>query len=339
VRGRDGTSKTFTAIDEIAPIVRHDGGSEKSPSRVRILYIGGTGRTGSTLLTSMLGQYEQFFAAGELAFIWRFGLLGDGGCGCGVPLLSCPTWISILDKSYGGADNVDATEMMRLRRRFNSNHMPLMVTRDLRQRLMDRAGAFPATVERLYHGIQAATGSRVIVDSSKEPHYSYILNSRSSLDVFFLHLVRDPRAVAWAWTKRRKETGVQTDTEMENRGPALSSLYFDVSNVASEVLWARRPDRYLLLRYEDFLADPVTTLRSIGHFVGEEIDPSAVINGNNVALRATHTAWGNPSRFDHGTIALRPDDAWRSRLPRSSRAAVTAMTLPLVKHYGYPLFD
>jgi hypothetical protein len=317
--------------------VRRDNKNEEGVSRVPVLYIGGTGRTGSTLLTSMLGQYDQFFAAGELAFLWRFGLLSDGKCGCGLPLLTCPTWISILETSYGSASNVDAAEMMRLRRRFNSKHMPLMLTRGLRQRLMDSAGSFPATVEQLYHGMREATGTRVIVDSSKEPHYSYILRSRPSLDVYFLHVVRDPRAVAWSWTKKKKETGLPTDAQMESRGSALSSLYFDVSNVASEILWARSPDRYMFLRYEDFLDDPSTVLRAICRFVGEEIEPSAVLNGNQVTLRATHTAWGNPGRFDHGTLSLRPDDSWRSRLPRSSRVAVTAMTLPLVKHYSYPL--
>jgi len=306
--------------------------------RVHILYIGGTGRTGSTLLTAMLGQYQQFFPAGELAFLWRFGLLDAGKCGCGLLLRECPVWGSILTDAYGDVSKVDAAELFRLRKRFNSKHMPLMVTRGLRQRLLQRAGDFPSTVERLYHGIASATDSRVIVDSSKEPHYSYILRSRPSLDVFFLHLVRDPRAVAHSWrAHHKKETGLSYDSWMESRGPVVSSTYFDVSNVAAELMWSHWHDRYLFLRYEDFLADPTSTLRRIGRFVGEDIDPSQIMTDGRVDLNPSHTAWGNPKRFELGSVQLEPDEAWRSKMPRKERLAVTALTFPFIKRYHYPI--
>jgi hypothetical protein len=315
-------------------------GPQSAPGdqRTKVLYIGGTGRTGSTLLTQMLGQYEQFFAAGELAFLWQFGFLDEGKCGCGLLLRDCPTWKSIFDDAYGGAANVDAAELLRLRARFNSKHLPLMVTQGIRDRLLSRAETFPATVERLYHGIASATGSRIVVDSSKEPHYSYILRSLPSLDVYFLHLVRDPRAVAYSWRDRRKkEAGLTKDAMMESRGAALSATYFDVSNIAAELIWARSPDRYKFLRYEDFLADPKEGLRQIGQFVGEVIDPDQIIKDGRLTLGPSHTAWGNPNRFEQGSVALNPEESWRSGMSRERQLAVAAFTLPLMLHYHYPL--
>ncbi len=306
--------------------------------RVKVLYIGGTGRTGSTLLTMLLGQYPQFFAAGELAFLWRFGFLDQGKCGCGELLKECPVWESIFKEAFGDAQNVDPAEMMRLRERFNSKHLPLMLTRGLRDRLLKRAGDFPGIVERLYQGIARATGSRVIVDSSKEPHYSYILRSIDSLDVFFLHLVRDPRAVAFSWKEnRKKESGLSRDALMESRGAFVSSAYFDVSNVTSELMWARRHDRYKFLRYEDFLADPKGTIRMIGQFVGEELNPDVVFSNGRLNLRPSHTAWGNPNRLENGPVPLKTEESWRSRMPRERQLAVTALTLPLMAHYRYPI--
>jgi Sulfotransferase family len=310
----------------------------KAQKPVRILYIGGTGRTGSTLLTNVLGQYPQFFAAGELAFIWRFGYLTDGKCGCGRVLRQCPMWQSIFEVAYGGAENVDAAEMMRLRRRFNSNHLPLMLTKGLRRRLLERSGEFPETVERLYHGIAEATGSSVIVDSSKEPHYSYILKSLPSLEVFFLHLVRDPRAIAYSWKDRRKaEAGLSHEAMMESRGAVVSSSYFDVSNTAAELIWARSPQHYMFLRYEDFLSSPEETLRAIGRFVNEDIDPGLSLSDGQLLLGQSHTAWGNPNRFEHGTVKLKTDEAWRSNMSRQRQLAVTGLTLPLMKRYHYSI--
>jgi len=124
---------------------------------------------------------------------------------------------------------------------------------------------------------------------------------------------------------------------MQMKGSTRSSVGFDVSNIASELLWAEVPDRYLLVRYEDFVASPPTVLRKIGQFVGENIDPSQIIDGEYVELGATHCAWGNPNRFEHGRIKLQLEDEWRSRMPRPQRVAVTAMTLPLLFHYKYPI--
>jgi hypothetical protein len=309
-----------------------------STDRIRILYIGGTGRTGSTLLTKMLDQYPEFFAAGELAFLWRFGFLNKGKCGCGLLLRECPIWKSIFDYAFGGSANVDAEEMLRLRRRFNSKHLPLMLTPKLRERLLKRSGEFPSTVERLYQGIAGATGCQVIVDSSKEPHYSYILRTLPSLEVFFLHLVRDPRAIAYSWRENRKrESGLPYHALMERRGAMTSATYFDVSNIAAEVMWTRHRNYYMFLRYEDFLARPEKTLHKIGQWVGLDLDPSRVIKDGNVILGPSHTAWGNPNRFEEGSVPFRTEESWRSHMPRQRQLAVTALTLPLVKRYGYPV--
>ena len=72
-------------------------------------------------------------------------------------------------------------------------------------------------VEQLYRGIARSTGARLIVDSSKEPHYSWILRQATDLDVRFLHLVRDPRAVAMSWRRPRAEPGLGGAATMELR--------------------------------------------------------------------------------------------------------------------------
>jgi len=306
-------------------------------SPVRILYIGGTGRTGSTLLANILGQYDTFFSGGELAFLWRFGLMDNGRCACGLELRQCPTWVAIFDQAFGGVNNVDASEMVRLRKRFNSHHLPLMVTKGIRKRLLDRTGDLPLRLAQLYSGIRSSTGRPIIVDSSKEPHYSYILRSQPSLEVYFLHLVRDPRAVAYSWRRRKVEAGFSDGRFMATRRPSVSSTYFDVSNIASELIWARHTQRYMRMRYEDFISAPAEMLRRIGEFVEVDIDPSQAIDDGFANLSGTHSAWGNPNRFLHGQIGLAPEDEWKFRMPQSQRAVVTAMTLPLILQYAYPV--
>ena len=59
--------------------------------------------------------------------------------------------------------------------------------------------------------------------------------------------------------------------------------------------------------------------------------------GREVELAASHTVEGNPMRFTVGTRALTVDDAWRTAMPPRDRAALTALTLPGLVRYGYPL--
>ena len=304
---------------------------------VRVLYIGGTGRTGSTLLEKMLAQLDGVFAAGELTWLW-YGLRGHGRCSCGEPLRVCPVWSAVFTEAYGGVDEIDPEEMMALRHRFRSVHLPLMVTGRLHDRYLRRLGPYPERLERLYRAIQTVTGAGVIVDASKEPHYSSILRTRPGLDVRFLHLVRDPRAVAHSWARTRTERGFGEGHFMERRGAVKSAVYYDVSNVASEALWKNRGGRYRRLRYEDFVADPVAAIAGAGELMGEEWDAGSFVRGSRAELAPIHSAWGNPNRFDGGTVTVSADEQWRTEMAARRRLASSALAGPVGRRYGYPLW-
>jgi hypothetical protein len=40
-------------------------------------------------------------------------------------------------------------------------------------------------------------------------------------------------------------------------------------------------------------------------------------------------------RFTTGRIPIRLDEKWRTAMPAGQRRVVTALTLPLLSHYGY----
>ena len=58
-------------------------------SKVKILYIGSAGRSGSTLLDLMLGQGDGMFSTGEVRYLWDRGYLANELCGCGDPFRRC----------------------------------------------------------------------------------------------------------------------------------------------------------------------------------------------------------------------------------------------------------
>src|SRR5262249_42923403 len=135
-----------------------------------------------------------------------------------------------------------------------------------------------------------------------------------------VHLVRDPRATAFSWSRRRRE-GQQA------LGTLNASLRWLEWNLLAELV-ARRASTSLRVRYEDLVRDPSSILSAVCRSAGIAA-PDDLAAGRSVELRPNHMVAGNPSKFRTGTVAIVPDTDWAGGLDRASRLLVTAATLPL----------
>jgi sulfotransferase family protein len=312
-------------------------GAEVSDRHVKVLYVVGLGRSGSTILSNSLGQIGGFFSGGELNFIWKHNVLENRLCGCGRPFRECPVWTRVMYEAFGGMDAVDPREMMRFQNQgTRTRHIPLMLTEKGRRSLAERLETFLANYGRLYEAIASVTGSRVIVDSSKEPAHGFAMGMVPGVDFFVLHLVRDPRAAAYSWLKKKPQPDSETKEFMVRFSPTKSSAMWDSWNASAEALWRPTPQRYLRLRYEDFVARPHGSLVDVLGLVGEDAEVP-LVGEREVKLGVSHTVSGNPNRFDTGAVELRTDREWISKMNPRDKALVTALTMPLLLRYHYPV--
>ncbi|GAA5061867.1 hypothetical protein HNP84_005834 [Thermocatellispora tengchongensis] len=304
--------------------------------RPRVLYITGWLRSGSTLVGNVLNELPGVLHAGELHYLWRNGVLRTGTnsvCGCGEQVRACPLWSSVLAFAATGEPS---GEPEALARRMTAAQRRLLRTRHTPARLAEaRAGAAPAPVSGvldrmagLYRELAARGGERLVVDGSKYPAEAAALLGRADLDVRVLHVVRDPRATALSYHR-----GKQYISPM---GPAASTAYWTAFNLASELVGAAFPERYLRVRHEDLARRPAETLARVIGFAG--LDDAPPVDGAGIVrLGVNHTVTGNPDRLRHGEVAIRPDERWRTELPRRHRVTATALALPLLRRYRYPL--
>jgi hypothetical protein len=305
--------------------------------RVKVLYIVGMGRSGSTILANSLGEVDGFFSAGEICYMWRNNLVENRLCGCGAPFRECEVWGRVLERAFGGSENVDPREMMReLSAGARTRHLPLMLSGSGRRRLADRMRPLLNNTGALYKALAAETGSRVIVDSSKEPAYGRALGMAPGIDLRVLHLVRDPRATAYSWSKKKPQPDSPDREFMVQFSPFKNSWMWDSWNGAAEALWGRDKSRYLRLRYEDFVADPRSSFGRILDLLDEDAEPPLAGEGE-VKLGVSHTVSGNPNRFQTGSVALKPDTEWMREMDHRDRGLVTALTYPMLRRYGYPV--
>ncbi|MGH9058576.1 MAG: hypothetical protein ACRDZY_03535, partial [Acidimicrobiales bacterium] len=71
--------------------------------RVKVLYIAGWGRSGTTILDSVLAQLHGFCSVGELRWLWDRGLTEGWPCGCGAKVAVCEFWKQAVDLAFGDA--------------------------------------------------------------------------------------------------------------------------------------------------------------------------------------------------------------------------------------------
>jgi hypothetical protein len=306
----------------------------------KVLYIGGFGRSGSTLVERILGQLPGFCSAGEIVFLWQRGLIDGQLCGCGVPVPECEFWSRVGKTAFGGWDQIDAAEMLALQRRADRNRfIPSMVTPALRPGARGDVARYGDVLSRLYRAIGEVSGARVVIDASKHASTAYLLTTRvPGLDVRVVHLVRDPRGVAYSWTKEvRKPEVTGEDAFMPVYSPLSSGRQWLSYNLLFEALRAVPRAKSAVFRYEDMLADPRGYLERILAHAGEPVLPEsfAFLGEGEVLLGVDHTVAGNPMRFHQGPLALRLDEAWKSKLPQRDQRIVAAVTTPLRLRYGY----
>ena len=336
---------------------------ERVTGGFRVLYLGGFGRSGSTLIERLLGELPGVCPVGELVHLWQRGVLAGERCGCGAPFHDCPFWRRVGAIAFGGWHNADADRISWLRRQVDRNRfIPLLATSEGPPAFRRALHEYLSVFLRLYSAVAEASGCRIVVDSSKLASLAFCLHRCSGLDLRVLHVVRDSRAVAYSWMKHvsrpdvappgsddrlaRKDDRLARKTVaahayMTKYPPASAALRWNLQNSALHVL-ARNGTPTSLVRYEDVVRDPELVLREVAAFAGVPVSDEALrflSGGNGVGhdaeLGAAHTVSGNPVRFLSGRVPIRQDDAWLAAMPTGQRRAVTALTLPLLGRYGY----
>jgi hypothetical protein len=225
--------------------------------------------------------------------------------------------------------------MLDLRARVDrTRHVPLLALRRLPGGRRAAHAEYVWNYSRLYQAIAEVSGCPVVIDSSKHSSLAFCLRRAPWVDLRVVHVVRDSRGVAYSWTKevRRPEAGV--DDLMTRYSPAGSSALWMGHNLFFALL-RRLGTSTLLLRYEDFVAEPRARIAELAKFAGLPAEAVGFVDESSVVLTPSHTVAGNPIRFRHGPMTLRRDDAWRERLPRRRRALVALLTFPLLARYGY----
>ena len=172
----------------------------------RVVYVGGIGRSGSTLIERLIGQLPGVCPVGELVHLWERGIVEDERCGCGEPFRLCPFWQQVGTVAFGGWDEVEISRIAALRSRVDRNRfIPALAPAGCPPGIApgaDRVHLVLRPAVRRDHSGERLCARRGLEQARRR--WLICLRWQADLDLRVLHLIRDSRAVAYSWSRRVK---------------------------------------------------------------------------------------------------------------------------------------
>jgi hypothetical protein len=263
---------------------------------MKIIYVAGYGRSGSTILSIMLGSHPHIAAVGEARFLVEDWHKSMRSCSCGAAYPECGFWQDL--PSYGSVA-LDG-HLSRLTGKIEGTRfLPCLLLGPTRVRQHQAYRDYQAAFFRY---VASRTRSSLIVDSSKSARGAIgrflALQRLADQDVYVLHLVRSGLETLNSLLLVGSNWAVEGYRE-EQRWPLLRAvLGWTVVNAAVSALGRLMGrERYMLLRYEDLVQDPVDAMKRLGRFCG--FDPEVILEriSRDGAFDVEHVIGGNRLRL------------------------------------------
>ncbi len=302
--------------------------------KINILYIAGQGRSGSTLIGNILGELNGNCTVGEPWYVWnkKNNFANSDRCSCGSLLNNCSHWQKILTVGFNKSNfnNINSPKGVE----FSTGIFPLLSS------LFNHSfysNEYIEFLETFYQAIKETNKAKFIIDESKIFGHYLALKQIPKIELYIIHLVRDPRAVVHSW--QRKKARANDDKEFLPRwGLYKATRTWIIQNLLLSFEFMNNKQRYLFLRYEDFAKSPQYEIEKVMKWANFH-KPSPFLTSNKVRVQKKHHLIGsNPIGSAHGEINIQLDNAWESEMSIWKKLLITSLVWPFLLLYRYPLF-
>jgi len=297
---------------------------------LRVIFIAGHGRSGSTILDALLAQSAGVTGTGELVNLVSGGLESGEFCACGNAVRECEFWSEVGSKWSEICGSKAVAGFRELNASLHRRRSPWN-----RRTIAGQRGNAAQLDLGLFQAIAETCGDSTLIDSSKVPARLDALARIDGLDLRVIHLIRDPSSVAKSLSRplsKNRSMGVQVD--LPARRQLRSAAAWAVKNLSTERIIRRHGLRSCRVRFEDLTSNPEETLNRIAAATDMDLSGSIEVVRSGAPITFGHTVAGNRVRMQ-GPVRLlhkspKPEDA-ENRLGAGS-ALITA---PLARRYGY----
>ena len=275
-------------------------------SKTNIIYLLGAGRSGTTMLSTILNNHPKIYTIGEMHQFLDY-VLEDKDCSCGEVLTQCPFWSEILKDLDLDLlkNNVEFSNSLEEHQHIPSYFLGKSLPPKYRE-----------IIDMVFEEIQSKIDKPWVLDSSKYISRYLLLRKNKKINLKGIYLVRDVRGVINSFGKN-----VQTPKK-----PLSAIIYYSLINFAGQ--WVSFFDRRILkIRYEDFVNEPDKSIQKIEkHLFGNSSNKT---NLTNQTFEIPHIIAGNRLRSQK-KLVIKKDLKWKENISRGNQILYYVLTFPLM---------
>jgi len=261
-------------------------------SKKKIIYILGTGRSGTTLLEILLGNAGNIFNTGELN---RYPKRK------GIPPQHSPVsptylfWDKIGDELNVDGGELEELEKLHLRFEYHSGLLKRLM--GIHQNGFKRYQSFLC---KLYQTIFNEIDEDIITDSSKYPGRALSISESLNYDIYYIYIKRNPVNVVRSFAKKNIE-------QPPKKWLPANAYYFSVNTLCKIALnKLKNEHRVVEVTYEDLINYPEKLLRQLENSLQLDFSQAIDTLRDNHPLIIGKLFDGNRIRLKE-KIYLKPD--------------------------------
>lgn len=279
---------------------------EKKP--INIIYLLGAGRSGTTMLSTVLNNRPKIHTVGEMHQFLDY-VYEDKDCSCGKNISECEFWSPLLAEMdlelLKNKANVELSN--KLEKHYN---IPLyLLGKPLN-------GTYQEMTDVIFQTIHKKESKPWLLDSSKYISRYLLLRKNKKVNLKGIYLVRDVRGVVYSFGKN-----VQT-----HKNPLSAIIYYTLINFWAQ--WVSLFDKRIIkIKYEDFVNEPDKAIQKIEqHLFGSATKTSYL---KDTTFEIPHIIAGNRLRSDK-QLVIKKDLKWKEEISRPKQILYYLLTLPLM---------
>ena len=269
---------------------------------IKLIYILGSGHSGSTLLDLILGSHSQVESVGEILHYAKY--FGQNStftyrrrvCSCGLHVEKCEYWAKINKSIENSIGTTDVSLRTKSQPEFDANNYAVL------------------------NSILSVAGKEFICDSSKNRLRLLQFLRSDYFNTYIVHLIRDGRSVQYSYQKRKGKFSFNEVFRWSN------------ANLRSYLMF-RSLSHYQIVRYEDIVANPAKVISKIMNKVDLVYEPDQIISWSD---RPRHNLGGHGVR-GRKNQQISHETNYLTELTSKEWLLGTALALPALVFWGYSL--
>jgi len=247
----------------------------------KIIYIMGTGRSGTTILDVIISNNTGIIGAGEVTHMINSEILSSEICACGKHVTQCDAWGKVCEE-FTLEELKDSKALVRSIEAHSSFFLVALNLIDKR-----KLARYKEINERLFKSICNGR-AEIIVDSSKYAARALLLAKLFPERVQVVSLTRSAEGIINAF---RKE-----DMEQPSKTLVATFLYYIYALTCFFICRIILKNKVIEIQYEKLAADPVSSIYQIEKASGISLRESIELLDNDDYLLSSHIVVGNRLR-------------------------------------------